>query len=180
MARNKTWVSTMLRLACPNATQPASNNSAISTSRSPASCTVSAPTGCTWAKPGKRARCVSICTKPGSSSGGSVSGGHDKRVTPPATAAAISDCKVALYSKPGSRRRAQRSTSPGQTTQPLASSTLVGLKLANGVSPAPTINPSATKISASRSIPLAGSISRPPLICSFSALLIGHLGLASP
>ena len=35
--------------------------------------------------------------------------------------AAISDSSVALYSKPGSRRRAERSTRPGQTTRPVAS-----------------------------------------------------------
>ena len=65
-----------------------------------------------------RARNLSISTRPGSSSGGSVSGGQARLVTPPATAAAISDSSVALYSKPGSRSRAARSTRPGATTRP--------------------------------------------------------------
>ena len=41
---------------------------------------------------------LDISTSPGSSSGGSVSGGHARLVTPPATAASISDSSVALYS----------------------------------------------------------------------------------
>ena len=44
------------------------------------------------------ARGLSISTRPGSSSGGSVSGGQARLVTPPATAASISDSSVALYS----------------------------------------------------------------------------------
>jgi hypothetical protein len=68
-----------------------------------------------------------MSTRPGSSSGGSVSGGQARLVTPPATAAFISDSSVALYSKPGSRSRAERSMKPGQTTKPLASMTLSAL-----------------------------------------------------
>ena len=66
----------------------------------------------------ERARCLSISTRPGSSSGGSVSGGQARLVTPPATAASISDSSVALYSKPGSRSRAERSTEPGHDDEP--------------------------------------------------------------
>ena len=87
---------------------------------------MSAPTGWTCAWLSERARCFSISTRPGSSSGGSVSGGHARLVTPPATAASISDSSVALYSKPGSRRRADRSISPGATTRPVASIVAVG------------------------------------------------------
>ncbi len=44
------------------------------------------------------ARCLSISTRPGSSSTGSVSGGQTRLVTPPCIAARISDSSVALYS----------------------------------------------------------------------------------
>ena len=88
---------------------------------------MSAPTGWTCAWLSERARCFSISTRPGSSSGGSVSGGHARHVTPPATAAFISDSSVALYSKPGSRRRADKSINPGATTRPFASSVRLAL-----------------------------------------------------
>ena len=113
--------------ACENATQPASRSSPISVSVLPASCTVSAPIGYTCAWLSERARCLSISTRPGSSSGGSVSGGHARLVTPPAIAAAISDSSVALYSKPGSRSRAETSMRPGATTSPRASMTRLGV-----------------------------------------------------
>jgi hypothetical protein len=47
------------------------------------------------------ARRVSISTRPGSSSGGSVSGGQASVVTPPAAAARISDSSVALVLEAG-------------------------------------------------------------------------------
>ncbi len=49
------------------------------------------------------------------------SGGQTRLVTPPAIAAAISDSRVALCSKPGSRSRADRSTKPGAMNRPFAS-----------------------------------------------------------
>ena len=146
---------------------PASVSSAISVSRSPASPTVKAPTGntCDWFNP--LARCLSISTRPGSSSGGSVSGGQQRLVTPPATAAAISDSSVALYSKPGSRNRAARSMKPGQTILFAASITRLALN-PSGALPTPTTFPAAMNKSCWPSILLAGSIRRPFLMWIFT------------
>jgi len=52
------------------------------------------------------------------------------------------DSSVAMYSKPGSRSRAARSTSPGQTTRPVASITRFAPKPLGG-SPMATILPAA-------------------------------------
>ena len=82
------------------------------------------------------ARILSISTRPGSSSTGSVSGGQTRLVTPPATAAAISRFQHALCSWPGSRRRAARSTSPGATTQPLRIDHAVGAEAAGALADA--------------------------------------------
>src|SRR5258706_5392704 len=104
-----------------------------------------------------------MSTRPGSSSGGSVSGGQARLVTPPGTAASISDSSVALYSWPGSRSRAERSMKPGETTRPFASITR------SAFSPFPSeIFPSTTHTSPTASRPLAGSITRPPFIWSFT------------
>ncbi len=126
--------------ACENATHPASDSSPISVSVAPFNWTVSAPIGYTCAWLSERARCLSISTNPGSSSGGSVSGGQARLVTPPAIAAAISDSSVALYSRPGSRSRADTSTSPGATTSPFASITRFGCQ-PEGAAPIATILP---------------------------------------
>ncbi len=95
-----------------------------------------------------------------------MSGGQARLVTPPATAAAISDSSVALYSNPGSRRHADRSMSPGATTQPLASIVRLALHPAGAVPIAATL-PAAMNSVAARSIPCFGSISRPFLISIF-------------
>src|SRR5258706_9432869 len=166
MARNNTSLSLSGTSACENATQPASSNSAISVMRSPFSPCVSAPRGytCAWLR--LRARCLSISTSPGSSSGGSVSGGQTSEVTPPATAAAISLSSVALYSYPGSRNLADKSTSPGQTTIPVASMTRLAWKPLGAVPNASTL-PAAMKTSWTFSTALPGSTTRPPLIWIF-------------
>src|SRR2546425_1193609 len=72
-ARSSTCVSARAASACENATQPASASSPISVIVSPFKPTVSAPIGYTCAWLSERARCLSIWTSPGSSSGGSVS-----------------------------------------------------------------------------------------------------------
>ena len=66
-------------------------------------------------------------TRPGSSSAGSVSGGHTRLVTPPATAPPFR-FRACPRVEPGSRSRAARSTSPGATMQPFASMVRSGLK----------------------------------------------------
>lgn len=98
IARSSTCVSRMSWAACEKPTQPASASSAISVMTSPFRPTVRAPSGYRCAPSSPRARCLSISTRPGSSRAGSVSGGHDRLVTPPASAACISDSSVALYS----------------------------------------------------------------------------------
>src|SRR5438067_91244 len=95
-----------------------------------------------------------MSTRPGSSSGGSVSGGQARHVTPPATAAFISDSSVALYSKPGSRKRADRSIKPGATTCPLASIVRLAVHPA-GAWPIAAILPAATKSEVAAGKPFA-------------------------
>ena len=63
--------------------------SAISVSAWPCRLRVSAPSGKSRQRLSLRARNLSISTRPGSSSTGSVSGGHTRLVTPPAAAAAL-------------------------------------------------------------------------------------------
>jgi len=89
--------------------------------------------------PGSAARAVlSICTSPGSSSGGSVSGGHARLVTPPATAAAISDSSVALYSNPA-RAGGREIDEAGTTTSPAASIVRLGCHCAGAAPIAATL-----------------------------------------
>ena len=138
IARSSTCVSISGASAWLNAMQPASVSSAISVMPSPFSFLVSAPTGYTRGPGMCLARNLSISTRPGSSSGGSVSGGQANDVTPPTAAACISVSSVAMYSRPGSRRRTDRSTRPGQTIRPLASITWLAWK-SRGIWPTPTI-----------------------------------------
>ena len=92
---------------CANATQPTSDSVHSCASVLPFRPAVSAPSGYSRAPAASRERCLSIRTRPGSSSGGSVSGGHTIPVTPPASAARIS--MRSAPSAPGSRMRAHRS-----------------------------------------------------------------------
>src|SRR5690606_32200038 len=87
-------------------------------------------------------------------------------VTPPAIAASISDSSVARYSKPGSRSRAARSMSPGQTTRPVASMTRSASK-PSGAWPWATMRPLAMNRSVTVSSWFAGSITRPLAIWIF-------------
>ena len=107
-----------------------------------------------------RARNFSISTRPGSSSGGSVSGRHTRLVTPPATAAAISLSSMPSCSWPGSRSRTARSTRPGATTSPDASMVRFAWK-SGFAGPIETMRPAAMAMSAFSSRPEAGSITRP-------------------
>ena len=128
MARRITWVSVTGRRALVNPTQPASSRASMSASRLPSSPWVSAPSGWMKASPKRQARCWIICAIAGVSITGFVSGGQQSVVMPAATAARASDSIVALYSRPGSRGRARRSTSPGQTILPAASIVRAGWK----------------------------------------------------
>src|SRR5712692_438285 len=91
-------------------------------------------------------------------------------VNPPAAAAASPVAMVSLYSKPGSRRWTCISRKPGATTQPWASMMRGAGRGSSGVcckgvrisGPSAIILPSAIHTSTCRSIPWAGSITRPP------------------
>ena len=140
--------------------QPDSVSSAMSVSTSPFKPRVSAPSGNTRAKCSFSARNLSMSTKPGSSSTGSVLGGQTKLVTPPATAAAISLSSMRACSWPGSRKRTDKSTKPGATMQPLASMVRLGAK-SLATAPMAMMRPAAMATSARSSRPLAGSTTRP-------------------
>ena len=165
-ARCKTCVSSSGTSAWLKPTQPASVSCTMGVSAVPRRPRVSAPSGKTRDWCSFSARNLSISTRPGSSSTGSVSGGQTKLVTPPATAAASSLSSMPSCSWPGSRRRTDKSTSPGATTQPLASMVLLGAKSA-GTAPMLTMRPAAIARSATWSNPLAGLMTRPFLMRSF-------------
>ena len=149
-----------------NATQPVSCSVLISASASPFSPVVSAPSGYVRAPADARDVCRSIRTRPGSSSGGSVSGGQTTPVTPPARAACIST--FSAPSLPGSISRAHRSTRPGATTRPFASIVRSGWK-SFGRSPTAARRLSVMQTSLTRSSPEAGSITRPLVMTIFIA-----------
>src|SRR5262245_45225267 len=93
-------------------------------------------------------------------------------VNPPAAAAASPVAMVSLYSKPGSRRWTCMSRKPGATTQPWASMMRGAGRGSSGArcrgarmsGSSAIILPSAIHTSRCRSIPWAGSITRPPRI----------------
>ncbi len=97
-----------------------------------------------------------------------MSGGQARLVTPPATAAAISEASVALYSSPGSRRRAERSIRPGHTTMPAASMIRLACQ-PSGAAPTAATLPAAMYSADTRSMPCRGSIRRPLRISIFTA-----------
>src|SRR5450830_349096 len=170
-ARSSTVVSSMGSSAWAKPMQPASVSSAISVRALPFKPMVRAPSGCTWAWCRPLALCLSISTRPGSSSTGSVSGGHTRLVTPPATAAASSDFSMPSCSWPGSRRRTARSSKPGATTQPVASIVCVGWK-SGAMFLIATTTPLARSASGTSSKPMPGSMTRPPLIRIFISGLV--------
>ena len=148
-------------LALPTPTHPAFCSPPISARRCPSNPWVSAPTTSTRAIPARAARWWINSTTARVSTTGSVSGGQQSVVIPPAAAARVSWAIVVLVSSPGSRSRARRSTRPGHTTRPAASTARSAVK-PSGSSPSPTTRPLATWRSATRSVPLAGSTTRPP------------------
>jgi hypothetical protein len=85
---------------------------------------------------------------------------HQRLVTPPATAAAISLSSMPACSCPGSRSRTDKSTRPGATTQPLASMVRLGWK-SGAIWPMAMMRPAAIATSAGSSRPVAGSMTRP-------------------
>src|SRR3989442_1152624 len=82
---------------------------------------------------------------------------------PRANTACISDASVALYSKPGSRSRAERSIRPGQTTR-LAASMVRSARNPAGALPSATIFPAEMNTSCFASTRFLGSITRPFLM----------------
>src|SRR4029453_11240243 len=74
--------------------------------------------------------------------------------------------RVALYSKPGSRNRADRSMKPGATMHPFASIVRLALQPA-GACPIAATFPATTNSDVARSTPCFGSIRRPFLISIF-------------
>ncbi len=116
---------------------PRSAISAIGASRSPARSTVIAPDGCT-AHSASRARSCTSRTTAALSMAGVVLGIATTAVNPPRAAQRLPDSIVSASSLPGWRRWACRSTSPGATTHPPASSTTSPERS----SPTPTTTPS--------------------------------------
>ena len=161
MARINTRVSATGASTWAKPTHPASVNCDISVNVVPAKPRVKAPSGNRRQRESFRARNLSISTKPGSSSTGSVSGWQTKLVTPPAAAAANSLSNMPSCSWPGSRKRAARSTNPGATTRPTALITRLAAKSLCAL-PMATMRPAAMLTSVSSSRPDAGSITRPP------------------
>ena len=102
---------------------PAAASSAIGASTSPARPIVMQPLGNTSHRPACSPRRRTICTTATLSCGGSVFGIATTAVKPPSAAAREPVSTVSASSRPGSRRCTCRSTKPGLTMQPLASST---------------------------------------------------------
>ena len=160
-ARRMTSVAVTGESAFDTPTQPASASAPISARSSPRNPWVSAPSTSTRAAPASAARWCISSTTAGVSTTGLVSGGTHTVVMPPATAAVASLAMVALCSSPGSRSRARRSTSPGQTTHPVTSRSRSAAN-PSGARSSATMRPSATNRSPTASRPLAGSMMRPP------------------
>ena len=105
------------------ATIPSAFIEPISASSSPLRPFETAPIGNTRTAPVSRARRTTNATVEASSVTGRVFAIAQTVVKPPAAAARVPEAIVSLYSKPGSRRWAWRSTNPGATTKPAASTT---------------------------------------------------------
>ena len=155
-------------------TQPAFLSAAISLNCSPPSPFVRAASVTMRALPVAAARSRINSVTAGVSMTGFVSGGQHSVVMPPLAAANDSLAMVVLYSCPGSRSRAHRSISPGQTICSLASISMSTLK-PSGACPSAVISPAATYTSCILSMLLAGSMSRPPLmriLCCLSSAVM--------
>src|SRR5262249_9656332 len=147
------------RPSSDTATMPASRISPISASASPRTPCEMAPTGRTRTRSTSRARRVMSSVTARQSFGGCVFGMQQTVVKPPAAAARPPDAMSSLYSWPGSRRWTWRSTKPGSRSAPSSSMTRPAPRCPGAMRA--TLPPS-TSTSASTSVPLAGSMSRPP------------------
>src|SRR5262245_25120046 len=107
----------------------------------------------------RRPRASTASTTAASSSGGSVFGMHTTAVQPPSAAARAPLSTSSASSRPGSRKCTWRSTSPGATTAPSASST-VAPRPASSDGPTSVMTPSTMRTSATRSP--SWSSTRPP------------------
>src|SRR5438132_3926080 len=94
---------------------------------------------------------------------GDVFGMHATAVKPPATAAAVPVATVSLCSCPGSRSWTCMSISPGHTTRPLGTSTILAPSSAGRSRPTRAIRSPSISTSNTPSRPFAGSTTRPPL-----------------
>ena len=153
----------MSRLSCTpvpssvNRRTPRAAISAIGASRSPARPTVMAPATSTSHR-ARRPRCWTSRTTLASSMAGSVLGMATTAVYPPRAAAREPVSTVSASSRPGWRRWVWRSTRPGATTHPPASSSVSP----DRSGPTATTHPSSITTSARRR-PVA-SITSPPRI----------------
>ena len=95
---------------------------------------------------------------------GLVLGMAQTAVKPPAAAAAVPVAMVSLCGWPGSRRCTCRSMKPGATMQPFALSVSFGEAFSMPGAASSATRPSRSRTSMSRSRPLAGSMTRPPVM----------------
>ena len=130
---------------------PAATSSAYGASASPARPIVMQPAGSTSHRPACSPWARTNSTTPRESCGGSVFGMATTAVNPPRAAALLPVSIVSASSRPGSRRWTWRSTNPGATTQPPASSTWSACSSAPTASPIAATRPSSISTSARRS-----------------------------
>ena len=116
---------------------------------------------------------------------GRVLGMGQTAVKPPRAAARVPVSMVSEDSKPGSRRWQCKSMNPGATQRPVASSVSICAPLPASPAALPpgggatrVMRSPSTQTSSSRSVPLAGSITRPFLIRSMGGPF-GLIGFAS-
>src|SRR6266571_7801939 len=147
--------------------------SPISASSSPRPPLLTQPIGKTLTTPLRRASATMYSVTDRPSFHGSVFGMQAIEVNPPAAAACVPVSMLSVCSCPGSRRWTCMSTNPGQTQWPEASSTFVPAGTAPFATAPPrpcpegrlsAIRPSTTSRSRRASVPVAGSMTRPPLI----------------
>ncbi len=130
MAALTTGLPSSLNAAAPALARPTSGASV-----SPFCPIVTAAIGCTRQWPASRARVITHSTHAALSTTGSVFGMHATSVKPPAAAARVPVSIVSLAGWPGWRRCTCRSTSPGATTAPRASSTSASAGTFTGTRP---------------------------------------------
>ena len=149
-----------------NSRTPAPASSAIGASCSPARPIVMQPEGATSHRPAAMPARRTCSTTASESCGGSVFGMATTAVNPPSAAAREPVSIVSASSRPGSRRCVWRSTKPGATTQPDASS------VSSPVNEGPTsvIVPFSIRTSARRSP--TPSMTVPPLTMNDVLLIV--------